>query len=76
MKKEKVSVGDIFLIPFENQFAVCKVLWISERTRNVFSFIIKNRLIAIGDNAINSITDNDNVKIKLFTGIEKSFILI
>ncbi|MET3027202.1 Imm26 family immunity protein [Flavobacterium sp. UW10123] len=72
MKKE-VNVGDIFLIPFENRFAVCKVLWISKRTKNAFSFIVKDELISLSKDGLSIALKNSNIKLKLFTGIVEVF---
>ena len=48
MKNIKVEIGDVFLIPYQDKYAVCKVLWISKRTKNAFSFAIAAKSICVG----------------------------
>jgi hypothetical protein len=73
MEKLKIKIGDVFLIPYQKQFAVCKVLWISKRTKNVFSFTVKNTLLNENEEALNIILNKNNAKVKLFTGVVEVF---
>jgi hypothetical protein len=68
----KKQVGDVFLISFKNKFLVGKILWISKRTRNVFSFILYKNIYDTENININKL-DETTMKIKLFTGLEEVF---
>jgi hypothetical protein len=68
-----LNVGDIFIIPFKDKYIIGKILWISKRTKNVFSFIIFSKLFDdINNININSLNET-NAKIKLFTGYVEVF---
>lgn len=73
MNNVEISSGNIFLIPFENQFAVCKIIWISKRTKNAFSFTIKDKLAHQNEQARKIAVESNNIKIKLFTGSVQVF---
>ena len=73
MKDIVVKIGDLFLIPFDCKYAVCKVLWIGKRTKNVFSFIVKYKLAISKEDAMEISKNNGDIKIKIFTGLIEVF---
>jgi len=68
-----VEIGDIFLIPFEDRYAVCKIIWISKRTKNVFSFIVKDELASTTEEALKIAHTKNNISIQVFTGMINVF---
>ena len=73
MKNIMVEIGDIFLIPFENKYAVCKIIWISNRTKNAFSFIVKDELASTTEEALKIVNTKSNISIQVFTGLINVF---
>lgn len=69
MKNIIVEIGDLFLIPFENRYAVCKIIWISKRIKNSFSFIVKDELVSTTEEALQIFSTKSNISIKVFTGM-------
>jgi hypothetical protein len=72
MEIYKMKIGDIFLIPFQNRYIMGKIMFISKRTKNVFSFILYKKIY---DNKnINFDEMNEMIsEIKLYTGLTKVF---
>jgi hypothetical protein len=73
MVKIAVKEGDLFLIPFGDKKAVGKILWISKRTKNVFSFIVKNELAKTADEASAIAKTKKNISVKIFSGTVNVF---
>ena len=73
MKNIKVEIGDVFLIPYQDKYAVCKVLWISKRTKNAFSFIVKDKLVDTKEEAVEIIDTAPNISVQIFTGLISVF---
>jgi hypothetical protein len=69
---DKINAGDIFLIPFQNKYIMGKIIWISKRTKNVFSFIVYKKLY---DNKEINLDDFDETtsKIILYSGLTEVF---
>lgn len=44
MKNMRIKIGNLFIISFEKKYAICKILLVSKRMRNIFSFIVRNEL--------------------------------
>ncbi len=72
-KQISVKTGDLFLIPWGDKYAVCKVLWISKRTRNVFSFIVKSELADTTDEAWAISNTKKNISVKIYSGTIRVF---
>lgn len=73
MKNRKIEIGDLFLIPFEKKYAVCKVLWVSKRTKNVFSFVVKNKLANTKEDALDIANIEENLFVKIYLGVVNVF---
>lgn len=71
--KNKIETGNIFLIPYNEKFAVCKVLWISKKTKNAFSFVIKDKLVNKVDEALSVLSSEKNVSVKIYSGVISVF---
>lgn len=68
MNNKKVEIGDLFLIPFENKYSVCKVLWVSKKTKNIFSFVVKNGLANTKEEALNIANIKEYLFVKIYSG--------
>ena len=73
MKSKKVEIGDLFLILFEKKYAVCKVLWVSKKTKNVFSFVVKNELANTKEEALNIANIKEYLFVKIYSGVINVF---
>ena len=69
---DKINAGDIFLIPFQNKHIMGKILWISRRTKNVFSFIVYKKLYSNKEINLDNF-DTTTSKIKLYSGLTEVF---
>ena len=69
---DKINAGDIFLIPFQNKYIMGKILWISRRTKNVFSFIVYKKLYSNKEINLDNF-DTTTSKIKLYSGLTEVF---
>ena len=69
---DKINAGDIFLIPFQNKYIMGKILWISRRTKNVFSFIVYKKLYNNKEINLDNF-DTTTSKIKLYSGLTEVF---
>ena len=69
---DKINAGDIFLIPFQNKYIMGKILFISRRTKNAFSFIIYKKLYSNKEINLDNF-DTTTSKIKLYSGLTEVF---
>ncbi|MHC5310662.1 Imm26 family immunity protein [Myroides sp. LJL116] len=73
MKNITLEIGDVFLIPYQDKYAVCKTLWISKKTKNAFSFIVKDKLVDTKAEALEIIDIAKNISVQIFTGLISVF---
>lgn len=73
MKNQKIEIGDLFLIPFEKKYAVCKTLWVSKKTKNVFSFVVKNKLANTKEEALDIVNTKEYLFVKIYSGVINVF---
>jgi hypothetical protein len=73
MNDVAVKIGDVFLVPYENKFAVCKVLWLSRTIKKVFSFIVKDELATSKEESLKIADSNRNISVKIYSGVINVF---
>ncbi|MBK9069575.1 MAG: hypothetical protein IPL79_00985 [Myxococcales bacterium] len=73
MKSIVPAIGDVFLIPVEGKYAVCKIIWLSIRTKNVFSFVAKPQLADTPEASLRMAGDEGHAVVETFAGKAKVF---